>query len=353
MAVLKTLVMKGDAKSRWALVDMIHASENIEVVGVASEPMLVRVQLRSQKPDVLLLAIDPQQVKVVSLFLTELMHPQTVHIVALLSRSLIGSEIERQLLSFGSIALLTEPDGGLFSHDYRFQSELLQHILHRSVHYHSKALEHRGKSPLSASKTSGEKIEPRLHKHTDKLIALGASTGGTEALRQLVAKFPADFPAVLIVQHITTGFSASFIDSLNRATAMRVVAATDGLAILRGHIYVGAGDHHFRIKRQTSGYICRLKGQKKLGGHCPAVDELFLSLAMQAGSNAVGVLMTGMGDDGARGLKKMLEAKAMTLAQNKESSVIWGMPGAAVKIGAVQEQCHLDDLGDRIIQLLK
>jgi len=169
----------------------------------------------------------------------------------------------------------------------------------------------------------------------------------------VVSAFPADFSAVVIIQHIPKAFAASFIDKLNKASPMQVISACDGDEILHGHVYVGAGDEHFRVEKQGTKLICRVGGKEKIEGHCPAVNALFDSVAKHVGSKAVGALMTGMGEDGATGLKKMRDVRAKTVAQDKASSVVWGMPGTAVRLGAAEIEVSLDALGEKLVQLVK
>ncbi|MDQ6974642.1 MAG: CheB methylesterase domain-containing protein, partial [Mariprofundaceae bacterium] len=187
----------------------------------------------------------------------------------------------------------------------------------------------------------------RLH----PLIALGASTGGTEALSRVLSQLSTPSAAVVIVQHIPAAFGASFVAKLNKISPMNVIEAHDGDMLLQGHVYVGVGTKHFFIERDGHHLICRVKGKQRVSGHCPSVNVLFDSVAKHVGSKAVGGLLTGMGEDGATGLKKMRDACARTLAQDEKTSVVWGMPGAAVKFNAVEEQAALPDVARRLMQL--
>ena len=170
---------------------------------------------------------------------------------------------------------------------------------------------------------------------TDRIIAIGASTGGTEAIREC-SGLPPDAPAIVISQHIPAAFSTPFAERMNRCSAMTVCEAQDGQQILPGHVYIAPGDQHLLVERDGARYLCRLSDGPPVNRHRPCVDVLFRSVAQNVGPNAVGVILTGMGDDGARGLKEMLEAGAGTIAQDEATSVVWGMPGTAVKIGAAE-----------------
>jgi len=186
---------------------------------------------------------------------------------------------------------------------------------------------------------------------TEKIVAIGASTGGTEALRELLSSFPPDAPAIVISQHIPAAFSKPFADRLDTVCAMKVFHAEDGQYIVPGHVYVAPGDHHLLIDRDGARYVCRLSDGPPVNRHRPSVDVMFRSVAQKVGPNAIGVILTGMGDDGARGLKEMQDAGARTIAQDEASSVVWGMPGSAVKLGAAERIESLNNIPGVILDL--
>src|SRR5690606_4168801 len=186
---------------------------------------------------------------------------------------------------------------------------------------------------------------------TDRLIAIGASAGGTEAIRAVLEQMPADAPAVVLTQHIPGGFSRAFAERLDRHSPMLVREAGDGEPVLPGHAYLPPGDNHLRVIRDGARWRCRIDDGPPVNRHRPAVDVLFRSVARSAGANAIGVVLTGMGEDGARGLLEMQQAGAATLVQDEASSVVWGMPGAAVRLGAAQEIVPLHHLAARLLEL--
>jgi two-component system chemotaxis response regulator CheB len=186
---------------------------------------------------------------------------------------------------------------------------------------------------------------------TERIIAIGASTGGTEAIREVLAELPADAPAVVISQHIPAAFSKPFADRMNRSSAMAVCEAQDGQYILPGHVYIAPGDRHLVVERDGARYRCMLSDGPHVNRHRPSVDVMFRSMAQNVGPNAIGVILTGMGDDGARGMKEMLEAGASTVAQDEASSVVWGMPGMAVKLGGAQHVMPLHRIPELVLQL--
>jgi two-component system chemotaxis response regulator CheB len=187
---------------------------------------------------------------------------------------------------------------------------------------------------------------------TDRIIAIGASTGGTEAIREVLEEMPPDAPAIVISQHIPAAFSKSFAERMNRVSAMAVCEAQDGQQILPGHAYIAPGDRHLVVERDGARYVCRLSTGPHVNRHRPSVDVMFRSVAQNVGANAVGVLLTGMGDDGARGLKEMMDTGASTIAQDEDSSVVWGMPGSAVKIGAAMHVLPLQQIGAEVLALV-
>ncbi len=356
MNCIKVLVIEPDARARLALVSMLKASTEISVVGIASDAMQARMQVKLRKPNVLIIATDQHRDQV-DKFLTELMDGAALPVLMLSDKILPSSHGERQAIRAGG-AIIAKPGSGVSAQDQTFCDKLTQHVRRIVLNFKPAKAANPAKKEVvkPASQALSGSLKSHMKRHNpvlNTLLAIGASTGGTNALRSVVSAFPADFSAVVIVQHIPKAFAASFIDKLDQASAMRVVSACDGTEIHHGHIYVGAGDEHFRIEKQGATLICRVGGQEKMNGHCPSVNALFDSVAMHVGSKAVGALMTGMGEDGATGLKKMRDARARTVAQDKESSVVWGMPGTAVKLGAAEIEVSLNELGEKLVQLVK
>ena len=186
---------------------------------------------------------------------------------------------------------------------------------------------------------------------TDRIIAIGASTGGTEAIKEVLVRLPADMPGIVIVQHIPKAFSGPFAIRMNASSDLIVCEACDGQPILAGHVYIAPGDRHLLVVRDGAHYQCRLRDGALVNRHRPSVDVLFRSVAQSAGCNSVGVILTGMGRDGAEGMKEMREAGASTIAQDENTSVVWGMPGAAWQIGAAQSLHALPQIAGRIANL--
>jgi two-component system chemotaxis response regulator CheB len=187
---------------------------------------------------------------------------------------------------------------------------------------------------------------------TDKVVAIGASTGGTEAIREVLEDLPPGMPGVVIVQHIPAAFSRPFAERMNLASPMNVMQAEDGQQIIPGHVYIAPGDRHLIVVRDGARYICRLNDGELVNRHKPSVDVLFRSMAENVGPNGVGVILTGMGGDGALGLKEMLDVNAQTIAQDERTSVVWGMPGEAVKAGGAKQVLPLNEVAEAIQNLV-
>jgi len=186
---------------------------------------------------------------------------------------------------------------------------------------------------------------------TDRIIAIGASTGGTEAIKQVLSRLPADMPGIVIVQHIPKAFSGPFAIRMNASSLLNVCEARDRQPILAGHVYIAPGGQHLLVVRDGARYQCRLSDGDMVNRHRPSVDVLFRSVAQSAGRNSIGVMLTGMGRDGAEGMKEMRDAGAATIAQDENTSVVWGMPGAARQIDAVQSLHPLPQIAERIVEL--
>jgi two-component system chemotaxis response regulator CheB len=205
---------------------------------------------------------------------------------------------------------------------------------------------------LTADAVLPRAAAPRHFRTTDSIIAIGASTGGTEAIREVLERLPPDAPGVVITQHIPKAFSGAFAARMNATSPLSVSEAVDGQQILPGHAYIAPGDRHLLLVRDGAKYICRLNDGPPVQRHKPSVDVLFRSVAQHAGPNAVGVILTGMGKDGAAGMMEMHEAGAACIGQDEASSVVWGMPGAAHELGATDAHYPLVEIAPRILQLL-
>jgi two-component system chemotaxis response regulator CheB len=266
-----------------------------------------------------------------------------------------GADVTLDALALGAVDYLSKPKIDLAATLKDYGDELIDKI-HAASKASVRALDPRRAAaiaPRAAHNTDAvlPKSAPRQLRTTDRIIAIGASTGGTEAIKEVLMRLPPDAPGVVITQHIPKAFSGPFAKRMNDCCQVTVYEAEDGQQILPGHAYIAPGDKHLMLVRDGARYVCRLDDGVPVNRHKPSVDVLFRSVAQNAGRNAIGAILTGMGKDGAKGLKEMLEAGSRTIAQDEATSVVWGMPGEAVSIGAAQHVLPLDSVAGKILSL--
>jgi two-component system chemotaxis response regulator CheB len=274
-----------------------------------------------------------------------------------------GADVTLRALELGAVDFVSKPKIDIAHSFQDYADEIIA-----KVRMAAKArVRTPSESPPRAVWPSGLKREPKLSadavvarrdplkrlRTTDRIIAIGASTGGTEAIKELLMALPADTPGIVITQHIPEAFSAPFARRMDSVSVMKVSEAEDGQQIIPGHVYIAPGNRHLLVARDGARYICRLNDGPAVNRHRPAVDVMFRTMAQNVGANAIGVILTGMGDDGARGLKEMRDAGACTIAQDEKTSVVWGMPGAAVEHGGVEQVLALSRIPDAILKRLQ
>ncbi len=362
MKPVRVLIVDDSALVREMLSSMLGSSRRIEIVGTASDPIVAREKIKKLRPDVLTLDVEMPRMDGVT-FLRNLMrlHPLPVVMVSSLTEQ--GADVTLEALELGAIDFVTKPKVDLAHEFTGYQEELVEKVLVAAKANVRRRMVPRPPAAASAAQelSVSEKLTAdavlsagakRTHfRTTDQIIAIGASTGGTEAIREVIAAMPADAPGIVISQHIPEAFSGPFADRVDRASRMNVSEARDGMQVLPGHALIAPGDSHLVLVRDGARYVCRLNDGPPVNRHRPAVDVMFRSVAQSAGPNAVGCLLTGMGEDGARGLKEMLEAGARTLVQDEKTSIVWGMPGAAAKLGAAEEILPIDRICSRVLSL--
>jgi two-component system, chemotaxis family, protein-glutamate methylesterase/glutaminase len=341
----RVLIIDDSAYARQIITEILRADPQIEVVGCASDAHVAREMIRRLNPDVLTLDVEMPRMDGLT-FLRNLMRLRPMPVVMVSSLTAHGAEVTLDALALGAVDFLPKPhmDLGATLRDYA--TELVSKV---KTAARSGVRTTRDATPAN---TAGTPRQPTLVNTTDVIVAVGASTGGTEAIREMLSGLPADAPGMVITQHIPKAFSAAFARRLSDSTVLRVQEAADGQQILPGHAFVAPGDSHLRVERYGARYVCRLDHGAPVNRHRPSVDVLFHSAAQAAGARCIGVLLTGMGRDGALGLLQMRQAGSQTIAQDEASSVVWGMPGEAVAIGAAQLVLPLSAIAARLMNLV-
>ena len=338
---IRVLIVDDSALMRKLLSELLTAEPGFEVVGTAPDPYIARDKIKQLNPDVLTLDIEMPRMDGLT-FLENLMRLRPMPVVMVSSLTEKGAEATLHALELGAVDFVTKPRVGLADglDDYgRDLVEKLKMAARASV---------RSRTVQTAPP---QRLKPRLLKTTDKIFAIGASTGGTEAIKAVLERLPADAPATVISQHIPAAFSRQFAERMNRHSAMSVCEAQHGQPVIPGHAYIAPGDRHLKLVRDGARYVCLLTEDPPENRHRPSVDYMFRSVAQTAGANAVGALLTGMGEDGARGLLQMLQAGARTLVQDEASSVVWGMPGSAFRMGATRRVLPLSEIAEQMLNL--
>ena len=351
---IKVLVIDDSAMMRKLLSDILASDPQIEVVGTASDAYVARDKIKSLNPDVLTLDVEMPRMDGLS-FLRNLMRLRPMPVVMCSTLTQAGAETALDALALGAVDVVGKPTADAVNGLKHSAQEIIAKVkmaaavnVRMPPAFTPQAVE----ASRDAGAVLAKRPIPRGSSSSDHIIAIGASTGGTEAIKEVLSKLSVDhLPGIVIAQHIPKAFSGPFAARMNSCSPLTVCEARDGDVILAGHVYIAPGDEHLLVERAGRGFRCRLDGGALVNRHRPSVDVLFRSVAQTAGHHGVGVLLTGMGRDGAEGMKEMLEAGAATLAQDQQSSVVWGMPGAAWKIGAAQALHPLSEIAARIMTL--
>ena len=344
---IKVLIVDDSAVIRNLLEHILNSDPQIKVVGTAIDPFMAREKIVQLKPDVLTLDIEMPRMDGVT-FLGKLTKHHPIPTVIISSLSQKGSQMALQALAHGAVEVLTKPAINVKEGLDQIRGPIINAV---------KAAAQARLSPLKVNPAVNllpiQKPSTALLKTTHQILAIASSTGGIEALKILLPGLPADIPGTIIVQHIPPVFSKTFAESLNKICLFEVKEAEDGDRVVPGRVLIAPGNFHVELTRSGAYYYVKLHQAPPVHGVRPAADILMSSVAKLAGSNASGVVLTGMGKDGAQGLLEMKKAGAFTIAQNEESCVVYGMPREAVEIGAVDEILSLDKISARLIRHLK
>ncbi len=346
---IRVLVVDDSALVRRMLSEILDAVEGIEVVGTAQDPFVARDRIKALNPDVLTLDVEMPRMDGLT-FLRNLMRLRPMPVVMVSSLTGRGAEVTLQALELGAVDFVTKPALDLANSLGSYRDELAGKIRAAAQ------ARVRARAPAPPRYSVDAVLPQRAARRfptTDRLLAIGASTGGTEAVKDVLLGLPPDSPAVVIAQHIPAGFSGAWAERMNRVARLVVKEAAEGDRLMPGHAYVAPGDRHLLVVRDGARYVCRLSAGEAVNRHRPSVDVLFRSVAQAAGTNACAALLTGMGVDGARGLKELHDLGVYTIAQDEATSVVWGMPGEAVKRGAATAVLALQDIAAALLSGLE
>ncbi len=345
MRRIRVLIVDDSALVRNLLTEIVNREPDMEAVGAAPDPLAAREMIRALNPDVLTLDVEMPKMDGLD-FLERLMRLRPMPVVMVSTLTERGAEVTMRALELGAVDFVAKPRIGIASGMH----ELARDITDRIRAAAQAKLQRRAGAQQTSTPNGQLKARPASYSRvsTEKLIAIGASTGGTEAIREVLARLPADSPAVLITQHMPPGFTRSFAQRLDALCRITVSEAEDGERVLPGHAYIAPGGRHMRLARSGSNYVVALDDGEPVNRHRPSVEVLFRSVAVNAGPNALGVMLTGMGKDGAAAMLEMKRAGAFTIAQDEASCVVFGMPREAIALGAVDEVLPVARIAERL-----
>lgn len=341
MKKIRVLCVDDSALVRSLMTEIINGHPDMEVVAVAPDPLVARELIKHHNPDVLTLDVEMPRMDGLD-FLERLMRLRPMPVVMVSSLTERNSDVTLNALELGAVDFVTKPKLGL-------RDGLLEYseLIADKIRAASKS---RPRRPLSSDAHQARRLV-MPYATTEKLVLIGASTGGTEAIRQVLEPLPANSPAIMITQHMPAGFTRSFVQRLNTLCSLAVHEAEHGQRVLPGNVYLAPGGvSHMKVGRSGANYVVELDPSEPVNRHRPSVDVLFCSAAQVVGRNAVGVLLTGMGKDGAQGMLAMKQAGAVTMAQDEASSVVFGMPREALRMGAADLEVPLSRISETILK---
>jgi two-component system chemotaxis response regulator CheB len=349
MKKITVLVVDDSALIRKLLTEIINSQPDMEVIGAAADPLVARGMIRELNPDVLTLDVEMPKMDGLD-FLEKLMRLRPMPVVMVSTLTEKGSDVTFRALELGAVDFVAKPKIDIASGLKDYGNEIANKI--RTA---KSARLNRHASMSVAKSATADAVLPAISNRvasTEKLIIVGASTGGTEAIKEFLIRMPADSPGILITQHMPEGFTKSFANRLNNLCKISVVEAKGGERILPGHAFIAPGHSHLLLKRSGANYMTELNQGELVSRHRPSVDVLFRSAANCAGKNAIGVILTGMGKDGAAGILEMHKAGAYNFAQDEASCVVFGMPKEAIATGGIDEIISLKDMARCVLSKL-
>ena len=351
MSRTRVVVVDDSALVRSLLTEIINRQPDMECIGAASDPFVAREMIRNLNPDVITLDVEMPRMDGID-FLSKLMRLRPMPVVMVSTLTERGADVTLRALELGAVDFVAKPKVGI-SDGLRFLGQDITDKIRIAARAQVKKLP---AAPAAAAPGAAKPASPvaslgRLS--TEKILFIGASTGGTEATKEVLRQLPPDFPAVVITQHMPPGFTKSYSARLDGLCRIRVKEATDGERILPGHAYIAPGGQHLSVERSGANYIARVQVGEPVNRHMPSVEVLFKSAARVVGPNALAVMLTGMGADGAKAMREMRDAGAYCVAQDEATCVVFGMPREAIAAGATHEVLPLGDIAQHLIERLR
>jgi len=349
---IRVVVVDDSALVRSLVAEIINREKDMECVGTANDPLIAREMIRELNPDVITLDIEMPKMDGID-FLGRLMRLRPMPVVMISTLTERGAEVTMRALELGAVDFVAKPRIGLADGINDLAGQIVDKIRIAASAHIRRVVQH---SPIAATdatvKRSSLESLAFARVSTEKLICIGASTGGTEAIKEILTRMPADSPGIVITQHMPPGFTTSFAARLNGLCQMTVQEAVNGERILPGHAYIAPGGKQFRVEKSGANYVCVVEDGELVNRHRPSVEVLFLSVARVAGRNAFGIMLTGMGGDGARAMREMKDAGSYNYVQDEASCIVFGMPREAILHGAADEILPLTDIAPALVRKL-
>ncbi len=353
MKKIKVLIVDDSAVVRQTLTDILSSDPSIDVIGSAADPFIAADKIRLEVPDVITLDVEMPRMDALT-FLKKIMSQHPIPVVMCSSLTEKGAETTFKALQYGAVEIINKPRLG--ARHYLEESKVVICDVVKAAastrvrSLHTARVEIQPKLTADAVLKKASVSVPEMIRTTERVVAIGASTGGTEALRVFLEQMPHDAPGIVIVQHMPEHFTTAFARRLNGVCRVTVKEAVHGDTVLPGHALIAPGNKHMLLKRSGARYFVDIKDGPLVCRHRPSVDVLFRSAARYAGKNTIGVIMTGMGDDGARGMRELKEAGAFNIAQDEASCIVYGMPKEAIKHGAVDSVLPLEKIPEAVLK---
>ena len=347
---ISVLIVDDSALVRNALADILNSDPDIEIMGTAGDPFIAASKMRTRVPDVITLDVEMPRMDGIT-FLQKIMTQHPIPVVICSSLAGTGSKTAMKALEYGAVEIIQKPALGTKQFIEESKIRIIDTVKAAAISKIKKLSEQRKVAPkLTADAILRKPNTSRaMLATTEKVVAVGASTGGTEALRILIEALPLDTPGFVVVQHMPEHFTTTFAKRLNDLCRVSVKEAVNNDTVIPGQVLIAPGNQHMLLKRSGARYYVEIRSGPLVSRHRPSVDVLFRSTARYAGKNSIGIIMTGMGDDGARGMAEMKEADAYTIAQDEKTSVVFGMPKEAIKRNAVDKVLPLESIAKTVL----